>query len=287
LKQSPKWLSDDPDDYLHPQHLAPAHFIPPDWQDDYGRWRHCYLPGVREEVAGCFTAINCALFIDMIKPLVDLAARLVPDEVKSQVAPNNPADWTMLPEPQIRRIWRNERTLFSNAFLLLTCLQIAVFIKAGKVSGLTLSAEHEVEGLDQQSMDQIEAKLRELDIEHNQTLTHGLSLHLSVFETALPRPELWTRIADDPALLLSYKRTTNQPLAQVAKMFEGLKKGKLVSLLTAWHITKWLRDTLPDEPPVSWCYCHKQSPRRAAVEKESVPYCGRETVFGTIPTLGP
>jgi hypothetical protein len=279
LKHSPKWLSENPDEYLHPEHQALGAHIPVEWQNEYGRWRHLYMPGLREEVGKCFPGMNCARFTAMVRPIVPLVLELVPAALKSAISQHNPEDWTKLTDAQIRRAWNNEPMLFANAFLVLISFQISVFIQSGKLESLSLTEGNEVQGLTDESREQVLTHLCACTTDYPNSHIYRLTMHLATFQMATERSGLWRKVLEDEELVESFRRQTGQSKIETLK---GLEEGDLISLLTAQRITKWIKSTLPEEPLFSWTYKELTSPRKTAATGERVPYCGRTTKFGTV-----
>lgn len=250
-----------------------------EWQNEYGRWRHLYMPGLREEVGKCFPGMNCARFTAMVRPIVPLAIELVPVALKSAISQHNPKDWTKLTDAQIRRAWNNEPMLFANAFLVLISFQISVFVQSGKLSALSLSTDNEVEGLTEDNLEQVLTHLSACTTEYPNSHIFRLTMHLATFQVANERGALWRKIQEDEDLLESFRKQTGQSKIET---LQCLEKGNLISLLTAQRITKWIRSTLPEEPPFGWTYKEVTSPRKTAATGERVPYCGRTTEFGAV-----
>lgn len=279
MKHSPNWLSENPDEYLHPEHHALGAHIPVEWQNEYGRWRHLYMPGLREEVGKCFPGMNCTRFTAMVRPLVSLAIELVPAGLKSAIPQHNPDDWIMLTDAQIRRAWNNEPMLFANAFLVLISFQISVFIQSKKLNTLSLSLRNEVEGLADGNREQILSQLSACTTEYPHSHIYRLTMHLAAFQMASERGAMWRNIRENEELRESFRRQTGQLKIET---LAGLERGDLVSLLTAQRITKWIKSAMPDEPDFTWTFKEVTAPRKKAVAGERVPYCGRTTPFGAV-----
>ncbi|MEP5153224.1 hypothetical protein [Planktotalea sp.] len=278
MEKVPKWLSEDPDDYLHNEYSKLGAVISPSWQDEYGRWKHCYLPGLREEVSQVFPELNCTGFIKMVAPLIKGAVALVPNEIKSCIARNNPADWRKLPAQQIRNTWGADKVLFANAYLTLICFQMVYFIHDGAIEGVSISDDYKIEGIEDIDPDVLIQRFRDINAGYTETRIHRLSIHLSTFQLVVDRPEWWNAILSDETLRYSFERSTGQTDANFLK---GLLEGCLISLATAQRISKWAQDQeLFGNGELNWCYKPEMSPRKTAVDKEFIVYCDRETEFG-------
>jgi hypothetical protein len=229
-------------------------------------------------VSKVFPEINCTAFIGMVAPLIGCATSLVPDNIKSCIARNNPADWKKLPGQQIRSTWAAEKVLFSNAFLTLICFQMTVFIQEGLLKGVSITEDYAIDGLDEIDPETLAMLFRSVDVAYEATDIHRLSMHLSIFQLNTDRPELWTGIADDEDHHRNFGRRTGQTDTD---FLADLSNGCLVGIATAQRITKWVEDNMPDERTLNWSYKRDMSPRKTAVGKEFVAYCSRETSFGT------
>ncbi len=279
MKHSPNWLSEDPDDYLHPEHHALEARIPVEWQNEYGRWRHLYMPGLREEVGKCFPGMNCTRFTAMVRPVISLAIELVPAALKTAIPQHNPDDWTMLTDAQIRRAWNNEPMLFANACLVLISFQISVFIQSERLSSLSLSAKNEVEGLTDSNREKVLSQLCACTTEYPHAHIYRLTMHLAAFQMGSERSALWRTIRENEKLWESFRNQTGQ---RKMETLMALEQGDLVSLLTAQRLTKWIKQAMPDESDFIWTFKEVTAPRKKAVAGERVPYCGRTTPFGAV-----
>lgn len=260
------WIPKDPNAYLHPIHLAAGAALPVEWQNDYARWRHGYAPGFDHLVNSIFSGSSCSVFCRMAAPLEVVSARLIPDDLKALVRVNNPDDWDMLPDAQIRHVWNNNNVLFAKIVLSLTALQILVFVKNGKVKGHKLGQRNKIvtdTGAKFDANKLIEA-LESLSVPHEETVFPDINIHLAVYQFLSHDTDFWQRVIDDHNLVESFKNDTFQ-IGE--KFLSTFKDGGLITIATSQLIKKWVDTHFKGTDLGALRYVHLTKRSRAASQE--------------------
>ena len=122
------WIPADPNTYLDPIHGSP----PPDWEREFANWRFCYGPGFIRLAQKVRPGLSGTQLIREMRPLVPLAIRLIPDDLKAAVPAVQPDDWDELPDDQIRRAINTQKMGFAKLILCVVSLQILQLVRTGK-----------------------------------------------------------------------------------------------------------------------------------------------------------
>lgn len=279
---SVSWIPSDPDAYLHPEYHNSRLLQGPDWQEDYARWRHCYLPGLGVELGNIAPGRNASALYRAISLFEEVITELIPAELMKCVYDHNPDDWYVLPEAQVRSIWKAERVLFANIVRCMIGLQILRFINDGQLSDLTFNRKLEIlqRGVTIRekitAINPIVAELKSLELDENdETVFKQMSVHLAVLQTVSTDLSYWEKLSSNEELLREFSKFTLQQ--RPASLLKDFASGRLVTVSTANQLTRWYAEKQGEI--LSWRYVDHMGNRTRAADDEIVPYVDKSTKF--------